>query len=450
MITKVLIANRSAIASRILCTCKKLGLKTVVVYSEADARLPYIKEADEAVLIGPSPVQQSYLNMDKILEVARETGADALHPGYGLLSENSEFAKRCEKAGLVWIGPSSESIEQMGNKLVARRKMKEAGVPIIPGTIEPIDSLEEALAEARSIGFPVMLKAAAGGGGVGLQVIHSEEELISSFERTKERVKQLFGNDQLLIEKLIEKARHIEVQVACDYEGRSLHFYDRECSIQRRNQKIIEEAPSPFLSEKARESLCRVALQAAEAIDYKNIGTVEFLVNEKEEFYFLEMNTRIQVEHGITEEITGVDLVQLQIEIANRQPLRLSQEEITYRGHAIEARIYAEDPNTFFPSPGKLERYKEPSNNFLRIESGVREGNQVTPFYDPMIAKVIVHGESRKEAIQKLETGLKDYTINGIKTNIPMLQAVLTEENFLKGNTPIDYVDKYYLNKVRG
>lgn len=450
MITKVLIANRSAIASRILCTCKKLGLKTVVVYSEADATLPYIKEADEAVLIGPSPVQQSYLNMDKILEVARETGADALHPGYGLLSENSEFAKRCEKAGLVWIGPSSESIEQMGNKLVARRKMKEAGVPIIPGTIEPIDSLEEALAEARSIGFPVMLKAAAGGGGVGLQVIHSEEELISSFERTKERVKQLFGNDQLLIEKLIEKARHIEVQVACDYEGRSLHFYDRECSIQRRNQKIIEEAPSPFLSEKARESLCRVALQAAEAIDYKNIGTVEFLVNEKEEFYFLEMNTRIQVEHGITEEITGVDLVQLQIEIANRQPLRLSQEEITYRGHAIEARIYAEDPNTFFPSPGKLERYKEPSNNFLRIESGVREGNQVTPFYDPMIAKVIVHGESRKEAIQKLETGLKDYTINGIKTNIPMLQAVLTEENFLKGNTPIDYVDKYYLNKVRG
>lgn len=450
MITKVLIANRSAIASRILRTCKKLGLKTVVVYSEADARLPYIKEADEAVLIGPSPVQQSYLNMDKILEVARETGADALHPGYGLLSENSEFAKRCEKAGLVWIGPSSESIEQMGNKLVARRKMKEAGVPIIPGTIEPIDSLEEALAEARSIGFPVMLKAAAGGGGVGLQVIHSEEELISSFERTKERVKQLFGNDQLLIEKLIEKARHIEVQVACDYEGRSLHFYDRECSIQRRNQKIIEEAPSPFLSEKARESLCRVALQAAEAIDYKNIGTVEFLVNEKEEFYFLEMNTRIQVEHGITEEITGVDLVQLQIEIANRQPLRLSQEEITYRGHAIEARIYAEDPNTFFPSPGKLERYKEPSNNFLRIESGVREGNQVTPFYDPMIAKVIVHGESRKEAIQKLETGLKDYTINGIKTNIPMLQAVLTEENFLKGNTPIDYVDKYYLNKVRG
>lgn len=450
MITKVLIANRSAIASRILRTCKKLGLKTVVVYSEADARLPYIKEADEAVLIGPSPVQQSYLNMDKILEVARETGADALHPGYGLLSENSEFAKRCEKAGLVWIGPSSESIEQMGNKLVARHKMKEAGVPIIPGTIEPIDSLEEALAEARSIGFPVMLKAAAGGGGVGLQVIHSEEELISSFERTKERVKQLFGNDQLLIEKLIEKARHIEVQVACDYEGRSLHFYDRECSIQRRNQKIIEEAPSPFLSEKARESLCRVALQAAEAIDYKNIGTVEFLVNEKEEFYFLEMNTRIQVEHGITEEITGVDLVQLQIEIANRQPLRLSQEEITYRGHAIEARIYAEDPNTFFPSPGKLERYKEPSNNFLRIESGVREGNQVTPFYDPMIAKVIVHGESRKEAIQKLETGLKDYTINGIKTNIPMLQAVLTEENFLKGNTPIDYVDKYYLNKVRG
>lgn len=450
MITKVLIANRSAIASRILRTCKKLGLKTVVVYSEADATLPYIKEADEAVLIGPSPVQQSYLNMDKILEVARETGADALHPGYGLLSENSEFAKRCEKAGLVWIGPSSESIEQMGNKLVARHKMKEAGVPIIPGTIEPIDSLEEALAEARSIGFPVMLKAAAGGGGVGLQVIHSEEELISSFERTKERVKQLFGNDQLLIEKLIEKARHIEVQVACDYEGRSLHFYDRECSIQRRNQKIIEEAPSPFLSEKARESLCRVALQAAEAIDYKNIGTVEFLVNEKEEFYFLEMNTRIQVEHGITEEITGVDLVQLQIEIANRQPLRLYQEEITYRGHAIEARIYAEDPNTFFPSPGKLERYKEPSNNFLRIESGVREGNQVTPFYDPMIAKVIVHGESRKEAIQKLETGLKDYTINGIKTNIPMLQAVLTEENFLKGNTPIDYVDKYYLNKVRG
>lgn len=337
MLQKILIANRGAIASRIIRTCKKLGIYTVAIYSEADEYLPYVKKADEAVLIGPSPVQESYLNMSKIIEVAKEKQVEAIHPGYGFLSENSTFAKLCEEAGFVWIGPSSTTIEQMGNKLIARKSMEKAGVPIIPGTISPITNIEAALQHARKIGYPIMLKAASGGGGVGLQVIHSEEELKNMFERIKERAGQLFGNEQLFIEKLIENARHIEVQVASDHYGNFVHLYERECSIQRRNQKVIEEAPSPFLSEDTRTELCKAAIQAAKAINYNNIGTVEFLVDENEKFYFLEMNTRIQVEHGITEAITGIDLVQLQLEIADDKRIPFNQEEIKRKGHAIES-----------------------------------------------------------------------------------------------------------------
>ncbi|HLS23940.1 MAG TPA: acetyl-CoA carboxylase biotin carboxylase subunit [Pseudogracilibacillus sp.] len=446
MVQKVLIANRGAIASRIIRTCKKLGIYTVAIYSEADEYLPYVKKADEAVLIGPSPVQESYLNMSKIIEVAKEKQVEAIHPGYGFLSENSTFAKLCEEAGFVWIGPSSTTIEQMGNKLIARKSMEKAGVPIIPGTISPITNIEAALQHARKIGYPIMLKAASGGGGVGLQVIHSEEELNKMFERIKERAGQLFGNEQLFIEKLIENARHIEVQVASDHYGNFVHLYERECSIQRRNQKVIEEAPSPFLSEDTRTELCKAAIQAAKAINYNNIGTVEFLVDENEKFYFLEMNTRIQVEHGITEAITGIDLVQLQLEIADDKRIPFNQEEIKRKGHAIETRIYAEDPKNFLPSPGTITNYIEPEKDAIRIESSVEQGSKVTPFYDPMICKLIAYGKSRTETIDILTEGLNNFVIDGIKTNIPMLQTVLTEENFLRGNTPIDYVNKYYLN----
>lgn len=446
MVQKVLIANRGAIASRIIRTCKKLGIYTVAIYSEADEYLPYVKKADEAVLIGPSPVQESYLNMSKIIEVAKEKQVEAIHPGYGFLSENSMFAKLCEEAGFVWIGPSSTTIEQMGNKLIARKSMEKAGVPIIPGTISPITNIEAALQHARKIGYPIMLKAASGGGGVGLQVIHSEEELNKMFERIKERAGQLFGNEQLFIEKLIENARHIEVQVASDHYGNFVHLYERECSIQRRNQKVIEEAPSPFLSEDTRTELCKAAIQAAKAINYNNIGTVEFLVDENEKFYFLEMNTRIQVEHGITEAITGIDLVQLQLEIADDKRIPFNQEEIKRKGHAIETRIYAEDPKNFLPSPGTITNYIEPEKDAIRIESSVEQGSKVTPFYDPMICKLIAYGKSRTETIDILTEGLNNFVIDGIKTNIPMLQTVLTEENFLRGNTPIDYVNKYYLN----
>lgn len=446
MVQKVLIANRGAIASRIIRTCKKLGIYTVAIYSEADEYLPYVKKADEAVLIGPSPVQESYLNMSKIIEVAKEKQVEAIHPGYGFLSENSTFAKLCEEAGFVWIGPSSTTIEQMGNKLIARKSMEKAGVPIIPGTISPITNIEAALQHARKIGYPIMLKAASGGGGVGLQVIHSEEELNKMFERIKERAGQLFGNEQLFIEKLIENARHIEVQVASDHYGNFVHLYERECSIQRRNQKVIEEAPSPFLSEDTRTELCKAAIQAAKAINYNNIGTVEFLVDENEKFYFLEMNTRIQVEHGITEAITGIDLVQLQLEIADDKRIPFNQEEIKRKGHAIETRIYAEDPKNFLPSPGTITNYIEPEKDAIRIESSVEQGSKVTPFYDPMICKLIAYGKSRTETIDILTEGLNNFVIDGIKTNIPMLQTVLTEENYLRGNTPIDYVNKYYLN----
>ena len=446
MLQKILIANRGAIASRIIRTCKKLGIYTVAIYSEADEYLPYVKKADEAVLIGPSPVQESYLNMSKIIEVAKEKQVEAIHPGYGFLSENSTFAKLCEEAGFVWIGPSSTTIEQMGNKLIARKSMEKAGVPIIPGTISPITNIEAALQHARKIGYPIMLKAASGGGGVGLQVIHSEEELKNMFERIKERAGQLFGNEQLFIEKLIENARHIEVQVASDHYGNFVHLYERECSIQRRNQKVIEEAPSPFLSEDTRTELCKAAIQAAKAINYNNIGTVEFLVDENEKFYFLEMNTRIQVEHGITEAITGIDLVQLQLEIADDKRIPFNQEEIKRKGHAIETRIYAEDPKNFLPSPGTITNYIEPEKDAIRIESSVEQGSKVTPFYDPMICKLIAYGKSRKETIDILTEGLNNFVIDGIKTNIPMLQTVLTEGNFLRGNTPIDYVNKYYLN----
>lgn len=445
VIKKILIANRGEIASRIIRTCKEYNIETVAIFSEADAEAPFVKQADESYLIGPPRVNESYLKADKIIEIAKKTNVDAIHPGYGFLSENSDFANLCEENDIIFIGPSAKVMEQMGDKIAARNVMKEAGVPVIPGTDEAITNTEEAIKIANEIGYPIMLKASAGGGGIGMQIVRSDEELRAAFESNSKRAEQFFGNGAMFMEKLLENARHIEVQVISDKYGNAVHLFERECSVQRRNQKVLEEAPSPFISEATRKKMGEASVNAVKEIGYQNAGTIEYLVDENEQFYFLEMNTRIQVEHAITEEITGLDIVKLQIDVANDNELPITQQEITKKCHSIEARIYAEDPITFFPSPGKIEQYIEPQGNHIRIEASIVEGSQVTPFYDPMISKLIVTGETRENAIKLLDEALDQYIISGIKTNIPMLKTVVNEENYKAGNTTTDYVAKYYL-----
>jgi acetyl-CoA carboxylase biotin carboxylase subunit len=417
----------------------------VAVYSEADQKAPYVNIADESHLIGPPRVNESYLNVDKIISVAKETGADAIHPGYGFLSENGDFVKRCHDEGFIFIGPSSEVMSQMGSKIAAREAMKEAGVPVVPGTDGSVDSLEEAIETAHRIGYPVMLKASAGGGGIGMQAVESDEELTKAFESNSKRAQTFFGDGAMFLEKKLENARHIEIQLLADEHGNAIHLFERECSIQRRNQKVIEEAPSSFISQETRKNMGEAAVNAAKALHYTNAGTIEFLVDENESFYFLEMNTRIQVEHPVTEEITGIDIVEQQLKIAQGEPLKIEQKDLKINGHAIEARIYAEDPVTFFPSPGHLSQFEEPQGSFIRNELAVTEDSDVTPFYDPMIGKLIVKGETRQEAISLLKDALLQYKIEGIKTNIPMLLKVVDHEQFKAGNTTTDFVQKHYL-----
>ncbi|KNE20293.1 acetyl-CoA carboxylase biotin carboxylase subunit [Virgibacillus pantothenticus] len=444
MINKLMIANRGEIAVRIICTCKKLNIRTVSVYSEADKYAPHVEMADESYLIGPPRVQESYLNAEKIIEIAKETKADAIHPGYGFLSENAGFAEQCEQAGLVFIGPKSSVIQKMGSKIEARRAMQTAGVPVVPGTDGAVATAEDAASYASQIGYPVMVKASAGGGGIGMQVVQTEAELKEAFVNNTKRAQSLFGDGAMFMEKKIENARHIEVQVLADHHGNVVHLFERECSIQRRNQKVIEEAPSPFISEETRQEMGEKAVQAAKALAYTNAGTIEFLVDEQENFYFLEMNTRIQVEHPITEEITGVDIVEKQLEIASGKPLQLSQDELFINGHAIEARIYAEDPKTFFPSPGHIDVFQPPEGEYIRNEVAVRSNYDVTPFYDPMIAKLVVHGKSREVAISLLKQALEQYKVTGIKTNIPMLLRVVEHEQFQAGNTTTSFLELYH------
>ncbi len=441
MIQKLLIANRGEIASRIIRTCKKMNIETVAVFSEADRDAKFVEEADESYLLGPAQAQKSYLNIDKIIEIAKKAKVDAIHPGYGFMSENHMFASRCKDEDIIFIGPEPEVLQKMGDKITARKMMKEAGVPVIEGTEEAVD-LEAAISVAKKIGYPIMLKAASGGGGIGLQVVHDEEQLKQTFESNAKRAQSFFGDGAMFIEKLIPRARHIEIQVLADHDGNVVHLFERECSIQRRNQKVIEEAPSSFLSDKTRQVMGEMALQAVKRIGYTNAGTIEFLVDEDENFYFLEMNTRIQVEHPITEEITGIDLVEAQIEIAQGKQLTYLENDIKMEGHAIEARIYAEDPNNFYPSPGTITTYEEPNNANLRIESSVRTGSEVTPFYDPMIAKLIATGNTRNEAIVSLKEGLLQYKIDGIKTNIPMLLKVLEHEQFKAGKITTNFVNE--------
>jgi acetyl-CoA carboxylase biotin carboxylase subunit len=440
---KVLVANRGEIALRVMRTCKALGIRTVAVYSDADADALHVLAADEARRIGPPPAAQSYLNMDRIIEVAKETGAEAIHPGYGFLSENPVFAERCREAGIVFIGPSRSAIAAMGSKIEARRKMQEAGVPVVPGIVEPLADENEAAAVAAEFGYPVMLKASAGGGGIGMQVVHNEEELRKAWAANRGRVKAYFGDDAMYIEKYIVHPRHIEVQVLADSQGNTVYLWERECSVQRRHQKVIEEAPFPFADETLRKKMGEAAVRAARSIGYENAGTIEFLVDAERNFYFLEMNTRLQVEHPVTEAITGLDLVKEQLRIAAGEPLGYGQNDIRRSGHAIECRIYAEDPKTFFPSPGTIETYEPPTAPFVRNETAVRSGSVVSPHYDPMIAKLIVHGNDRAEAIERMKQALAQYNVTGIKTNIPVLRQIVAHEAFAEGRTTTDFISRY-------
>ncbi|MFJ7185632.1 acetyl-CoA carboxylase biotin carboxylase subunit [Lysinibacillus xylanilyticus] len=448
MFKKVLIANRGEIARRVIRTCKRLNVQTVAVYSEADAESLHVKEADEAFCIGKPPVAQSYLNIDRILEVAKESGAEAVHPGYGLLSENAEFAKRCTEAGLVFIGPSADVIASMGSKLEARKTMKAAGVPIVEGVETPVKDVTEAIEIASRLGYPIMLKASAGGGGIGMQLVENAEELAKAFEGNQKRAQSFFGDGTMYMERFIANPHHVEVQIIADHDGNVVPLFERECSIQRRNQKVVEEAPSPFISEETRKSMLDASVKAVQHIGYVNAGTIEYLVDAEQNFYFLEMNTRLQVEHPVTEEITKLDLVEEQLKIAEKQPLAFTRDSIQRKGHAIEVRIYAENPSTFFPSPGTITAFELPTGEGIRHECGVEAGTTVTPFYDPMISKLVVWGETRAIACERLIEALKAYKVEGIQTNIPMLLKTVTHEQFLKGYTTTKFVDEYYLPQL--
>lgn len=443
MLKKILIANRGEIAARIIRTCQKMGIQTVAIYSEADQNAPHVKKADEAYLIGKPRVHESYLNIDRIVEVAKQSGADAIHPGYGLLSENATFCQRCKEEGIVFIGPTADVIAKMGRKIEARKLMEQAGVPLVPGINRPLKDAEEATTIAEKIGFPVMLKASSGGGGIGMQVAHTSEELFNNFSRNQSRAKNYFGDGAMILEKYIQNPRHIEIQILADSYGNTVYLWERECSIQRRNQKVIEEAPSPILDEETRRKMGKIAVQAAQSIGYENAGTMEFIVDEEKNFYFLEMNTRLQVEHPVTEEITGLDLVEWQIRIAQGESLPFQQMDIKREGHAIEARIYAEDPKTFFPSPGQITKLQIPKSPQIRHELGVDANTTVTPFYDPLIAKLMTKGSTWEEAIKHLAEGLEQYSIEGIKTNLPLLKKIVSHPVFIEGKTTTDFIQTY-------
>ncbi|MEK3891969.1 acetyl-CoA carboxylase biotin carboxylase subunit [Bacillus sp. FSL W7-1354] len=443
MFQKLLIANRGEIALRIIRTCKRLGIQTAAVYSEADAESLHVKAADEAWLIGKPRVSESYLNIEKIIETAKKAGVCAIHPGYGLLSENSRFAKRCLQENITFIGPPSDVIAKMGSKIEARLAMEQAGIPVVPGVTKSLAGLNEAKALAESIGYPVMLKASFGGGGIGMQLIRNEGELAKAYEGSQKRAADFFGDGAMYIEKYIEDARHIEIQILTDEYGNAVYLWERDCSIQRRQQKIIEEAPAPLFDENMRAKLGEAAVKAALSIGYANAGTIEFLVDSKNHFYFLEMNTRLQVEHPVTEEITGLDIVEEQLNIAAGKALPYKQKDIRRDGHAIEVRICAEDPKTFFPSPGRITDLKLPEHPNVRHECAAAPGMNITPYYDPMIAKMIVKGNSRDEAIRTLAEALSQYQVKGIKTNIPLLEDIVRSDEFRKGGVQTDFISRY-------
>lgn len=443
---KILIANRGEIALRIIRTCQQMGIETVAVYSEADKEMPFVKAATKAICIGEPPVNKSYLQADKILAIAKNEQVDAVHPGYGFLSENAAFARRAVREGIIFIGPTPDTIELMGDKIVSRQTMEDAGIPVVPGSGQGLNTIEEAAQLAEKIGYPVMLKASGGGGGIGMVLCEDEQALNKAFASTRSRAMAYFGSDEVFIEKYISDARHVEVQVFGDHHGNIVHLFERDCSIQRRHQKVVEESPSPFLTEQVRQNMYETAVKAARAVNYTNAGTIEFIVDEHENFYFLEMNTRLQVEHPVTEMITGLDLVKWQILVARGEGLPLLQPEIHRSGHAIEFRLYAEDPIRFLPSPGKITSLKWGQMNGVRVDSGYEEGGTVTPFYDPLIAKCIAFGETRKEALATAENFFNEVQIAGIKTNAPLFTQILANNDFHNGVYTTSFLTKKLVN----
>jgi acetyl-CoA carboxylase biotin carboxylase subunit len=445
---KVLIANRGEIAVRIVRACRDLGLASVAVHSEADAGALHTCLADEAVAIGPPPAAKSYLDGGALLDAARRSGADAVHPGYGFLSENADFAEAVVAAGLVWVGPPADVIRRMGDKVTARRAMEEAGIPIVPGTTERLDDAA-AREAAREIGYPVMVKASAGGGGRGLRLVHSEADLAAALERARSEAAASFGDAGLYLERFVETPRHVEVQVLADAAGHTLHLFERECSVQRRHQKVLEEAPAPNMTAGLRARLGEAAVAAARATGYVGAGTIEFLLDASDAFFFLEMNTRIQVEHAITEAITGVDLVAWQLRIAAGEDLTLRQDELRIAGHALEARIYAEDPaKRFMPSPGTVHAWSPPSGPGIRLDSGIEAGAVVTPHYDAMIAKLVAHGADRAQALRRLDRALEEFLVGGIKTSIPFHRWLLRHEDFREGRVDTGSVERWLETEV--
>jgi len=446
VLESVLVANRGEIARRIFRACRALGVRTIAVYSEADADWPHAREADEAVLIGPAPARESYLNVDRVLDAARRTGARAIHPGYGFLSENWRFAKACEETGLVFIGPSWRVIHEMGDKVAARRQMLGAGVPIVPGSDGPVASLDEARRVAEEIGYPVMLKAAAGGGGIGMVKVADGGALPQAYATAERRAQAAFGAAALFVERYLTEPRHIEVQVFGDARGQVVHLHERECSIQRRHQKLVEESPAARLSTGLKERLTAAAVTGARSVGYVNAGTMEFIV-QGEAFYFLEMNTRLQVEHPVTEEVTGLDVVQAQLKVASGERVPWCQEEIVQRGAAIECRIYAEDPaKNFLPSPGTITRLSTPQGPGIRVESGVAEGCQVSVHYDPLLAKLVATGGTRDEAIARMDAALRAFVVEGPKTTIPFHLRVMASPAFREGRTHTQMVEQGAFN----
>jgi acetyl-CoA carboxylase biotin carboxylase subunit len=443
MFKKILVANRGEIAVRVMRACREMGIPSVGVYSEVDRRALHVRKCDQAYFIGAAPARESYLNIPKLLEVAKRTGADAIHPGYGFLAENAAFARACHEAGVKFIGPTPESMEAMGSKTHARRMMQEAGVPMVPGTAKALGSLAEARQVAEKLGYPVMLKAAAGGGGKGMRMVPSAAEMESAFSQAQSEAERAFGDGEMYLEKFIEKPRHVEVQILADEHGHTVWLGERECSVQRRHQKVLEESPSTIVDAEMRRRMGETAVRVAQAAAYTNAGTVEFLVDAQRNFYFLEMNTRLQVEHPVTELVTGLDLVHLQIHIAAGEPLAFEQKDVVLRGHAMECRVYAEDPdNNFFPSPGKITRLLYPAGPGVRVDSGSYEGWVVPIDYDPLMAKLVGYAPTREQVIARLRRALDEYFVGGIKTNLPLFRELLRYPDFVAGDLDTGLLDR--------
>ena len=445
MLNKVLIANRGEIAVRIIRACREMNIKTVAIYSDIDKDSLHTKLADEAICVGSAAPSKSYLNVKNILEAANVTGADGIHPGFGFLSENAKFAKMCTESNIKFIGPSAEVINLMGNKTNAKQLMKDAGVPTVPGSDGKLNSLEEAKKIAKKVGYPVMLKASSGGGGKGIRLCNNEEELINYYDIVKQEAKVSFNDDELYLEKCIVNPRHVEIQILADEYGNCIHLGERDCSLQRNNQKVLEESPSTVLDDNLRKKMGEAAIKAVKATKYANAGTIEFLVDKDKNFYFMEMNTRIQVEHPVTEWVTGVDIVKEQLKIASGEKLSFKQEDITFSGHSIECRINAENPyKNFRPSPGEIKELNLPGGNGVRIDTAVYTGYKIPPVYDSMIAKLIVHGKDREEAISKMKRALDECVIDGIDTNIDFLYKILENNNFRSGNFDTSFIKKEF------